>query len=393
MPVPSPFHACTAPLCESHQWKEWAGFLAVCRYGTSAEPEYHALRSAAGLLDVSPLFKYEVVGADAGDFLSYIATRDIAHLKPGRVTYSCMCDEAGMVIDDGTIARLDENRFRLTSASPMFRWLDRHTRGFDATVTDVSESLAALAIQGPQSRHIIVNALGDDLEHLPYFGVTSTQIEGVDVSRTGYTGDLGYEIWLPAAAAVDIWNALIAAGEPLGLSPCGLDALDITRIEAGFVLQGVDYFSAPQCAVESRKSTPFELGLGWTVELDRGSFLGQQALAAAKARGNSWNLVGLDVDWEDLEQLYAEYELPPALPADACRQALPIYFGQRQVGQATSTTWSPILKKYLALASVQPEFSSLETMIKIEHTVEFERRAVSATVVERPFFDPERKKA
>lgn len=394
MPVPSPFHERTAALCSSFRWKEWAGYHAVCSYDTCHEPEYFALRNAAGMLDVSPLKKYEVTGPDAAEYLAFVATRDIRKLRAGRVTYTAFCDPHGKVVDDGTVARLEDERFRVTAASPTMWWLERHSRGFDVAVADTSESTAALAIQGPTSRAVLESATGS-MPELRFFGIAPARIAGVgvEISRTGYTGDLGYEVWMPADEAIAVWDALADAGRPHGMLPVGLDALDVTRVEAGFVLQDVDYFSAPRCIIESRKSSPYELGLGWTVQLEREPFVGQDALRAESEAGSAWAFVGLDVGWEALEAAYDRHGLPPHVPMHAWRTAVPVYNGQRQIGQATSGAWSPILKKNLALASVRVEFARIGQQLEIEHTVEFQRGTLPATVVERPFFDPERKRA
>lgn len=395
MPVPSPFHARTSALCVSQRFKDWAGFLAVCSYESSHEAEYFAFRNATGLLDASPLFKYEVSGADAAEFLAFVTTRDIRKLGEGRVTYGCLCDEDGKLIDDGTVARLPSGKFRVTTASPAFRWLDLHCRGFEVEVRDVTESTAALAVQGPTSAAVLGELIGNGIEQLRFFGIAGASVGGIEVeiSRTGYTGDLGYEVWVPAGDALQLWDLLVGAGAVHGLRPAGLDALDVTRIEAGFVLQGVDYFSAPRCLIDARKSTPYEAGLGWTVTLDREPFVGQTALVRERDRGRAWQLVGLEISWDAIESLYDSYGLPPKLPSGACRDGVPVYDGRGQVGQATSSTWSPILKKYLALATLRSDRAKIGEQLEIEHTVEYERRRVLATVVDRPFFDPERKRA
>ena len=395
MPLPTPFHPRTSELCESLQFKSWAGYFAVSSYQSHHDPEYFAFRNAAGLLDISPLFKYEVSGVDSAAFLSSVATRGLEALRVGRVTYACFCDPAGKIIDDGTIARIDDELFRVTTASPTFGWFERQRRGFDIELRDVSDLMAALAIQGPASRDALAEVAGEGVRDLGFFGITPAQIDGIDVqiSRTGYTGDLGYEVWLRSREALPVWDAVMAGGAPFGLQPAGLDALDVTRIEAGFVLQDVDYFSAPRCVIESRKSTPFEAGLGWTVDIERDPFVGQAALRAEKAAGSAWQLVGLEISWEGIEDLYATWSLPPSLPTRACRDAVPVYSGGGQVGQVTSTTWSPILKKYIALATVRTAQAGLGTNLEVEHTVEFERSRVAATVVDRPFFDPARKRS
>lgn len=395
MPIPSPFHPRTAALCTSHRWKDWAGYLAACSYDSHHDPEYFAFRESAGLIDVSPLFKYEVRGPDAVGLLSRMMTRDVRRLKQGRVAYGCWCDDEGKVVDDGTVTRLDDEHYRLTAADPTLHWLEDLAIGYEVTVEDSSASLAALALQGPTSRPILEACCDADLAALRFFGATRARLADLDVwiTRTGYTGDLGYEIWVESDGAIALWDALMDSGRDWGIQPAGLDALDMTRIEAGFIMLHVDYFSSQKVVLESRKSTPFELGLGWAVHLDREPFVGQAALRAERARGSRWSFVGLEASWEELEALYESYGLPPSLPAAASREPLPVYCQGRQVGQATSHTWSPILKKAIALASVEPDHAAHGTLLELEHTVEFERRTVSAKVVRTPFFDPPRKRS
>jgi aminomethyltransferase len=395
MPIPTPFHERTQSLCTSFRWKDWSGYCAVCSYDTSHEREYFAFRETAGLLDVTPLYKYEVSGPDAGALLGRMMVRDVSKLKVGRVGYTCWCDDDGKVIDDGTVSRLGESHFRVTAADPTLHWLDAVGHGFDVTIEDSSTRLAALALQGPTSRAILRDAGASQVDALKFFGVTRSEIRGIPVwiSRTGYTGDLGYEVWVERGEALAVWDTLMAAGGAHGIEPVGLDALDMVRIEAGFILLGVDYFSSHKVVLESRKSTPLELGFGWMVDLERGNFIGRDAIAAEMKRGPAWHLVGFEVSWEELEALYASFNLPPSLPATARRDALPVYGDDgRQVGQATSHTWSPILKKYLAIGSVRPGSEAKGTKLQIEHTVEYERRKVTATVAPLPFYDPERKK-
>jgi len=395
MPIPSPFHERTLPLCTSYRWKDWAGYCAVSSYDTTHEREYFAFRESAGLLDVTPLYKYEISGRDAAALLARMMVRDVSKLKVGRVAYTCWCDDAGKVIDDGTVARLGESHYRMTAADPTLHWLLALSRGLDVEIEDSSARLAALALQGPTSRAVLAAASDANMTALKFFGVTAAKIDGIPVwiSRTGYTGDLGYEVWCERADALRLWDALMAAGRPHGIEPAGLDALDVVRIEAGFVLLGIDYYSAKKVVLEARKSTPHELGFGWMVDLKRGNFIGRDAIAAEMRRGSVWQLVGLEVSWEELEALYASFNLPPSLPVTARRDALPVYAEDgRQVGQATSHTWSPLLKKYLALASVRRGHEAPGTKLRIEHTVEFERRQVGATVAPTPFYDPERKR-
>lgn len=395
MPIPTPFHSRASAACVSLRFKDWAGHYAVCAYDTYHEREYFALRNAAGMIDVSPLYKYEVSGPDAAAFLSYATVRDITRLKLGQVAYGCWCDHDGKVIDDGTFWRLGDTDYRLTAAEPNFSWLSRLARGFDVTIEDSSARIGALSVQGPYSRAVLGIACADDIADLRFFRLKHTKIAGVDVTvtRTGYTGDLGYEVWVCADDAPPLWDALIEAGRPYGLLPAGLDAMDMTRVEAGFVLNGVDYFPAHHCMIDSRKSSPYELGLGWTVKLDRPAFVGQEALRAEYAGGSAWSFVGLVIDWDHYEALFAEHGLPPEVCGSAWRSPVPIFARNgKQVGYASSGTWSPILKKNLALATIETPHAALGTLLDFEITVEFERRKCRAVVERKPFFDPPRKK-
>ncbi|MCG6871634.1 MAG: aminomethyltransferase family protein [Gammaproteobacteria bacterium] len=394
MPLPSPFHARTAPLCTSQRWKDWAGYLAVCRFDHCHEKEYFAFREAAGLIDVTPLYKYEVHGPDARRLLARMMVRDIGKLAVGRVTYCCWCDDDGRMLDDGTVTRLDEDYYRVTAADPTFHWLQRLARGLSVTIEDSSAKLAALALQGPNAREILRACCDADLDELKFFRVTRARMDelAVWITRTGYTGDLGYEVWVENDSATRLWDILVHAGADWGLLPAGLDALDMTRIEAGFIMLGVDYFSSAHVIPDELKSTPFEAGLGWCVNLERDPFVGQRALVAEQQRGPAWQLRGLEMDWDVLRELYDRHGLPPNVPAEACRDALPVYQGGVQVGQATSNTFSPILKKFIALASIRSRWAQPGTELEIEHTVAYERCRVKATVVETPFFNPERKR-
>lgn len=401
MPVPTPFHSRTSKLCTSLRWKDWAGYHAVCSYRSCHEPEYFALRHAAGLIDVTPLFKYEVHGRDAASFLARVTVRDVTRLRVGRVTYLCWCDDDGKVVDDGTVARLDENHFRVTAAEPSLSWFERQARGYEVSIEDSSQRFGALSLQGPSSRDILRQASDADMEGLKFFRIVPARLADVDVfiSRTGYTGDLGYEVWVEAegsgspSAAERVYDAILDAGRAYGMLPAGLDAMDVTRVEAGFIMNGVDYYSAHHCLTEMRKSSPYELNLGWTVKLDREPFVGQAALRREKEAGPSRLFVGLDVSWEDLERVFAGYGLPPEIPSAAWRDGRPLYDRSgRWIGQATSGAWSPTLKKNLALAQLEAAEAEPGNTIEIELTAEYRRHRIPATVVQPPFFDPARKR-
>jgi aminomethyltransferase len=385
----TPFHERTAALCASHAWRRWAGYVVASSYELSHEREYHSIRAAAALFDVSPLYKYAITGKDAARLLDHVVTRNIQQLGVGQVVYTPWCDAKGKVLDDGTVARLGEQSFRMTAAEPNLRWLEDNARGLDVAIEDVSESLAALSLQGPASRAILG---GIDLK---YFRLAETRIASIPVtiSRTGYTGDLGYEIWVEKKSALNLWDALIAMGTPHGITPAGMLALDVARLEAGLMLIDVDYVPARKALIEGQTSSPFELDLGWTVNLKKDRFVGRDALAAEAARDPLWRFVGVEIDWDSLERLYAEVGLATRLPPQAWRMSVPIYSGAEQAGYATSGGWSPLLKKYIALAHLRAPYFAQGTELEMEITVEHRRKRALARVVKKPFFDPDRKRA
>jgi aminomethyltransferase len=395
MILPTPFHSRTADLCESHEWRNWSGYLAAGLYEPSHEREYYAIRNSAGLIDVSPLFKYEVTGPDALRLVDRLLPRDVTRCQIGQVLYSPWCDEDGKVIDDGTVARLAENHFRITAADPSLRWFQDVGYGLDVVVRDVSPDLAALALQGPLSRSILKEVVeGVDFDALPYFYLAHGTLDGfpITVTRTGYTGDLGYELWVRPEHAGRLWDCLLDRGSRYGLLPAGIIALDLARVEAGLIMIDVDYKSAHKALIEAQKSSPYEVGLGWTVKLDAADFIGRRALRAEKARGSTWAFVGVEVPWIDLERLFGVVGLPPQLPRRASRSAVPLYKGSRQVGQITSHTFSPILKKYIGIGNVLTPFAAPGSQVEMEVTVEYSRERAPATVVRTPFFDPKRKR-
>ena len=396
MPVKTPFFPRTFELCDSLQWKEWAGYYAVSSYGIPHDAEYFAFRNAAGLLDITPLFKYKISGPDAAKFLSRIMVRNIEKLKVGRVTYCCWCTEEGKVVDDGTVMRRGEDEFFVTSADPCFSWFSRFTRGYNVEVKDISEEVAGLALQGPTSRDILKQICDANLDELKFFATTKAKVDKFDIfiSRTGYTGDLGYELWVDNDHALKLWDILIDAGKNYDIRPAGLTALDVTRVEAGLILKDVDYYNALHCLIDDRMSSPYEISLGWTVNLDREPFNGQAALRKEKENGSSWAIVGLDISWTEIEALYFKYGLPPEIGSTSWRDSIPIYTDsskKSQIGYATSGTWSPILKKNIALATIQKKYDQIGSIVQIEMTVEHKRYTVSAEICKPQFFNPERK--
>ncbi len=395
MPIGTALHERTLPLCESLSYREWSGYYTVSVYETHHEHEYNAIREAAALFDISPLFKYLIGGPDSGKLIDRIITRDVRKVAVGQMIYTPWCDEQGKVIDDGTVSRLGEDLYRVTSADPSLRWFHQNALGMNVTIEDVSETVAALALQGPTSARILRGVSEADIDGLRYFRVTKGAIGGVpvDISRNGYTGDLGYEIWMPWSDAVKVWDALMAGGREWDIHPAGMLALDVARIEAGLILIEVDYTSSKKALIEPQKHSPFEIGLDRLVHLDKDHFVGRAALLEERRRGPRRRLVGLEVDWSEVEERYEAIGLAPSAPATASRVPVPIYRGRSQAGRATSTTWSPILKQMIALASVGAEHAPPGTRLEMELTVEAVRRTVGATVVPLPFFNPSRKTA
>ena len=395
MPIGTAVHERTFALCESLNYREWSGYYAVSAYEGHHEHEYNAIRNAAALIDVSPLFKYLVTGRDAARFVDRLITRDVSKMAIGQVFYTPWCDEHGKVIDDGTVTRLSESTFRWTAADPSLRWFRQNAAGMQVAIEDVSEGLAALALQGPTSACVLRAISTADIDHLKYFRVTSGTIAGVrvDISRTGYTGDLGYEIWIPARDAIHVWDALMDGGRPFDIKPAGMLALDVARVEAGLLLIDVDFSSSKKAFIEAQKYTPYEMGLGRLVSADKGRFIGQRALRRERERGHAKQVVGLQVNWTEVERIYEKVGLAPTVGATASRVAVPVYRDGRQVGKATTTTWSPVLKRMLALATIDRPHFVEGTPLQIELTVEAVRHRIGATIVPTPFFNPPRKTA
>jgi aminomethyltransferase len=396
MPVGTAFHERTFALCQSLNYREWSGYYAVSSYEPHHEHEYNAIRNAAALIDISPLYKYRLTGKDATRLVDRVITRDMRKVTVGQVIYTPWCDEHGKVIDDGTVSRLEENTYRWTAADPSLRWFTQNAAGMDVQIEDISESVSALALQGPTSGRLLKKIAKDaDIASLKYFRVTKGSIAGVDVeiSRTGYTGDLGYEIWIPSEDAVRLWDALMEEGHAFDIHAAGMLALDVARVEAGLLLIDVDFNSSKKALVEEQRYSPYEMGLGRLVNLDKSRFVGQAALIAEQKRGHAREIVGLEIDWPQVESIYENVGLPPAVSPMASRVAVPIYKEGVQIGKATTTTWSPTLKKMIALATLRREFTRPGTRVQFEITVEAVRHQVRATVVKTPFFNPKRKTA
>jgi aminomethyltransferase len=394
--VGTAFHPRTSELNTKMAWGEWSGYFAAAVYADFHDIEYNAIREQAALIDVSPLHKYAITGPDAARLVDRVMTRDVGKLPVDRVVYTPWCDEDGKVIDDGTVTRRAEDEFFWTAADPTYRWFALNASGLDVEVEDVSEAVAGLALQGPRARMILEAATRQDWTDVRYFGHRRAEVGGVDVhvTRTGYTGDLGYELWVPVDAAVEVWDALWEAGGPHGIRPAGIRALDVARVEAGLILVEADYTSARHAISREQMYSPFEIGLGRLIDLGKPNFVGRHALELEQRRGGPGRrLVGLDLDWTGIEALYTKHDLPPMVSALVNRDPVPVFGSGRQVGRATSVAWGPTIKKMVGFGSLPPSLAAPGTRVSVEWSVEGERGKVAATVVELPFLDLERKRA
>lgn len=388
----TPFNPRTSELCEPYNWSLWQNWLLADMYAPDHIQEYYAIRTACGVFDISPIPKYHIHGPDVVRYLDRIVTQDVSRCAVGQVLYTTWCDDDGKIMDDGILSRLGKQSFRLTTGEPWLFWLEDNTVNLDVVIEDVT-SLGTLALQGPFSRDLLKTLTTADLDNLRYFHILKAELAGipVEISRTGFTGDLGYEIWVQPHLAVQLWDSLFEAGQAYSLIPFGDYALEMARIEAGLLLSNADFYSSKRVVYDFEKSSPLELGLGWTVKLDKEYFIGQKALKAERARGLAWETIGLEINLNSLEAIYAEFGMPLYLPYEAWMEAVPVYSGGQQIGKATSGMWSPMLKKYIAIARIKPQFSRPGTQVNMEVTIDAQRKQAQATVVKMPFFNPDRK--
>jgi len=379
----TPFHERSRAFSQLDSFIPWSGYSTVDVF-TTVEQEYFAIRNAATLYDLTPMVKYRVAGPDAGRYLNRLVTRDVARLKVNRVCYCVWCDDHGHVIDDGTIFRLADDEYRLCTAERQIDWLLDSARGYAVDVMEVTGQVAALALQGPTSCAILREFGLSGIERLRPFEIASSAMGDLDltVSRTGFTGDLGYELWVPPHAATRLWDSLMAAGRSRGLRPIGSRALNLARIEAGFLSPNVDFVSAERTVHPGRARSPLELGLGWLVDFEKGHFTGRRALLDEKRRGPRRQLLGLDIDGNKPAVnalLYAEHS------------------GRTEVGSVTSAMWSPTCKRNIALAMVDAPHLAIGSVVwadvYLNRELVWERRMCRDRVVERPFFAPERRRA
>ena len=395
----TPFHERIGPLNETGLWEHWSGCLTATKYQISEKAEYFAIRNSAGLFDSSPLYKYRIHGPDAERFLAGVLTRDIRTCRPGQAQYTAWCDDRGFVIEDGVVLRHGADEFVLTAAEPNLAYLQGLVGRLDVAIDDVSDDWAVLAVQGPRSRALLAS-LSPDVAALPYFGVVSTSIGGVPVhvSRTGFTGDLGYEVWVRAEDALAAWDAIWAASRGQGIVPIGMTALYMARIEAGLLLLDVDFHSSRYAWTDADRSTPTELGLGWMlrdVATDERAFIGRDAIRRELAeRSSRWKLSGLVLDWREYDRIWDAAGLIPPKDHTPVQDEYYIYDDElNQLGYATSQMYSPMLQRHIALARVPLDRAAPGSRVKLELAVAHRYEYFDAVVTRTPLFNPERRTA
>ena len=395
----SPFHRRTSAANQTSLWSHWSGYLAAEKYQVAEKFEYFAIRNSAGMFDSSPLYKYRIRGRDAERFLGGVLARDIRTCRPGQAQYTIWCDDRGFVVEDGVILRHADDDFLLTAAEPNLAYFTDLIGRHLVTVEEVSEDFATLAFQGPRSRSILAT-LANEVEGLPFFGITPATIAGipVDISRTGFTGDLGFEVWVGSDDALAVWDAVVEASRGQGVIPFGLKALDMARIEAGLLLLDVDFASSRFAWTDEDRSTPHELGLGWMlrgIEADDREFIGRSAILRELADKTSrWRMTGIVVDWHDYDRIYNGAGLIPPKDHVPILEEFFLYDDDlKQVGYATSYMYSPILQRHIALGRVRPELATPGTPVRLEIDVNHRYEYVVAHTARLPLYNPERKTA
>ena len=379
----SPFYSRQAKLDKLNQWHEWKGYSSADAF-YCPELEYFAVRNTTGVFDLTPMTKYRITGPDALDYIDRLVTRDMRKIKPGRVAYAVWCDDQGQVIDDGTIFHLKQGEYRLCSQERHMEWLTAAAIGLDVNIKEETADIAALAVQGPTSYSILNNMSLDGVDNLKLFGLMNFDFQGTDlmVSRTGYTGDLGYELWLDTSKAEALWDALFEAGKDYGIMAMGTTALELARIEAGYLAAYEDFLPAPATVRTGRSRSPFELGLGWLVDFKKPNFNGRRALAEEKRRGSTWRLVKLDIEGNK--------------PANHSYIYTKKFGKLKQVGFVTSAAWSPIGKHNIAIGTVRTPYGKVGDRLWVEiyyqREMHWSRLMATADVVDKPVWDPERRR-
>lgn len=380
----TPFHSRTSLACRTNTWYRWAGYTVVAEYSTT-ELEYTATRNGTSVMDLTPMYKYDIKGHRAKDFINYFVTRDLSEMKDNTVAYVIWCNEDGKVVDDGTVFCMNQNEFKICCAVKMLTWLKDSAEGFDIDIKEVTDETAALSVQGPTSCSTLKNYGASDVEKLKPFEMKNYNIDGYSVliSRTGFTGDLGYELWTDPKNAEAMWDSLMEAGKHLKIRPMGMYGLEMVRIEAGFIQTGTDFVSSEHALRPVRMRSPYEIGMGWLVHLKKKDyFVGKRALTKEKETNSTERvLVGLDID------------------GDKPAHGSVIYNKKKEdIGIVTAALWSPTLKRNIAIASLQRPYGVKikdDIFVEIYHPEELEYRKIwaSCKVVKRQFYSPERRNA
>jgi aminomethyltransferase len=378
----TPFHDRISALSTTEEWMTWNTYK-VARVVDKLPAEYFAVRSGCAVMDLTPMEKYRITGKGAREYLDRLLARDISKLRPGRVTYVVWCNDDGKVIDDGTLFQFDENEYRLCSQHHQLDWLLISAAGFDVQIEVDTHNVAALAVQGPTSCSVLTAAGINDLDQLSPFGIADLRCGDipVTVSRTGYTGDLGYELWVDPAVALDLWDAIFAVQGLYDIHVMGLSALEMVRIEAGFVMPGFDFNTAEATVRHGYDRSPYEAGLGWIVNLDKGHFTGRKALIAEKSQPLKRQLTKLVVE--------GNKPVGEAFIFDGK--------GGKLVGEIKCITWSPILKANLALADIN--FVNGRLPVKLWARFDYQRELKWRTAwaechaQSKPFYSPEHRSA
>ena len=396
----TPFNARTAPLNKKRRWVSWDRYHLVDVF-SDIKTEMKAIRQSAALLDMSPLSQHLITGADALPLVDHLITRSAIDMVEDQVYYTPWCNAQGKVVGVGIVVRLNKNSYIITS-DPMETWLAQNSEGLDVEISNMRGTYGLLALQGPKSQKVLEAATGQDWEWLEFSRGSKTKLGGIEVNvwRQGFTGEKGYEVWVPADEALTVWDTLMEAGEPFGLIPAGMHAEDVARVEAGLLIVVADYLGAgpdrsahPTAESEIKKFvSPFEIGLGHFVDFGKEDFIGKQALLDEKAQGGPANrLVGLHIDWTDILDLYTKAGEPPVILPKVHRDPqIPIFSEERRVGHATSVTWSPTIKKTIGFGHLETEFAELRTRLSLDWDVDGIGGRVGAEVVEMPFLNLKR---
>jgi aminomethyltransferase len=394
----TPFHPRLSELNATGLYTHWQGQLSALRYSHAPKHEYFAVRNSVGVFDTSPLYKYWIRGRDAERFLAGVFVRDIRTCRPGRAHYTIWCDDSGFVMEDGVVFRHSPDEFFMTAARPNLSYLESLVGRLEVSLEDVTDQYGVLAIQGPRSREVIRELTGD-VDALKFFELTSTKVgsAAVTLSRTGYTGDLGYEITVPADDALDVLDSVLEAGAGRGIRPFGEEALMMLRIEAGLALIDVDFHNSRLVFTDHDRVTPKELGMGWMlrgIDDDR-AFVGRDAIRRELAEGTSrWATVGIVVDWQHWDRLYRDAGLFPPKNEHPLPYESILYADEGgQAGYVTSFMYSPVLQRHIGLARVQPAYAKVGTRVHVELAINHHNTTVAAETARLPLFNPERKTA